>query len=239
MKITLVQIEAIPGNVEKNIEKHLRFIERAAAHQPDLIAFPELSLTGYEPELAGALATDENDARLQVFRDWSKRNQVSIAVGLPLRAPEGIYIGMLIFHPDGNLQVYRKQMLHEDEKPFFIAGKTQILLEIKGVKVAPAICYEAFQEPHLLRCLDLGADVYLASVSKHFQGLRQAYDFIREKAQKHALPIIMVNSVGYCDNFLSAGGTSAWASNGILRHQLGYAEESILVYAYEADHHAT
>lgn len=233
MKIALVQIEAIPGNIEKNTEKHLDFIERASLHHPDLIAFPELSLTGYEPNLATALAMDENDVRLEVFERCSQRHGVSIAVGFPLRSPEGIYIGMVIFHPDGKKQVYRKQMLHDEEKPFFIAGSGQVLIEIKELKVALAICYEAFQELHLLRCLDRGADIYLATASKHFDGVRAAYRFIRENAPKHSIPMLMANSVGHCDNFLSAGGTSIWSAKGILLQQLGYSEEGILHFEHQ------
>ncbi|MGB6037921.1 MAG: carbon-nitrogen hydrolase family protein [Cryomorphaceae bacterium] len=233
MKISLVQIEAIPGNIEKNAEKHLDFIERASLHHPDLIAFPELSLTGYEPKLATALAMDENDNRLEVFGMHSQRYGVSIALGLPLRSPEGIYIGMVIFHPDGKKQVYRKQMLHDDEKPFFIAGSEQVLIEIKELKVALAICYEAFQDAHLLGCLDRGADIYLATASKHFDGVRQAYGFIRGNAPKHGIPILMANSVGHCDHFLSAGGTSIWSAKGNLLQQLGYSEEGILHFEHE------
>lgn len=232
MKIALIQMESTAGNVEENLRKHVEWIERVVPESPDLIAFPELSLTGYEPSLASSLAMDENDTRLGVFQDRSKRDQVVIAVGLPLRSPNGIYIGMVIFHPDGKKQVYRKQMLHEDEKPFFIAGKEQILLELKGLKVAPAICYEAFQEVHLYKCLESRADIYLACVSKHLDGIVEAYRFIRENSKKHELPMVLINSVGFCDNFLSAGGTSSWSEDGRLLNQLGYSEEGFVTFEY-------
>jgi len=139
---------------------------------------------------------------------------------------------MLIFHPDGKMQVYRKQMLHADEKPFFVAGRDQILLELKGLKLALAICYEAFQDSHLNRCIESGADIYLASVSKHLDGVAAAYRFIRENSVKHKLPMLLVNSVGYSDNFLSAGGTSTWSAKGNLMDQLGYSEEGFVLFEY-------
>lgn len=64
MKISIAQIEAIKGDIEKNLDKHLQFIEAASSGQSDLIMFPELSLTGYEPGLAKELATHSMDDRL-------------------------------------------------------------------------------------------------------------------------------------------------------------------------------
>jgi len=53
------------------------------------------------------------------------------------------------------------------------------------------------------------------------------------KAKKFKLPVLMANSVGNCDNFLSAGGTSIWNIYGNLTDQLGYSEEGILVFDQE------
>ena len=57
MKLCIAQTTAAPGDVAINIANHCRWIERAIEHHADLIIFPELSLTGYEPTLAKTLAT--------------------------------------------------------------------------------------------------------------------------------------------------------------------------------------
>jgi predicted amidohydrolase len=46
-KIALAQINPALGNVEKNIKKHLAFINKSLKKKADLVVFPELSLTGY------------------------------------------------------------------------------------------------------------------------------------------------------------------------------------------------
>lgn len=46
-KIALAQINPALGDVEKNIKKHIDFINKALKKKADLIIFPELSLTGY------------------------------------------------------------------------------------------------------------------------------------------------------------------------------------------------
>ncbi|MFZ1461891.1 MAG: nitrilase-related carbon-nitrogen hydrolase [Ignavibacteria bacterium] len=47
MKIAAAQISSVLGNLEKNIEHHLRYCDEAIKNKTDLIVFPELSLTGY------------------------------------------------------------------------------------------------------------------------------------------------------------------------------------------------
>lgn len=52
VKIAVAQIKPIKGDIPSNVLQHVDFIELAAVNQVDLLIFPELSLTGYEPELA-------------------------------------------------------------------------------------------------------------------------------------------------------------------------------------------
>jgi len=47
MKIALAQLEVIPGNPEKNVANMLSLIEQAKQQNIDLIAFPEMCISGY------------------------------------------------------------------------------------------------------------------------------------------------------------------------------------------------
>ncbi|MBS1552212.1 MAG: hypothetical protein JST15_09125 [Bacteroidetes bacterium] len=47
MKIAAAQITSVLGDLEKNIEHHIRCCDEAIKNKADLIVFPELSLTGY------------------------------------------------------------------------------------------------------------------------------------------------------------------------------------------------
>jgi predicted amidohydrolase len=49
------------GDIQRNIEHHKNFIALAGSYGVDTVIFPELSLTGYEPALAKALATHTDD----------------------------------------------------------------------------------------------------------------------------------------------------------------------------------
>jgi predicted amidohydrolase len=75
MKICIAQIKPIKGNISANIEAHKTFIELALTLNTEAIFFPELSLTGYEPELAKKLATNQNDNRLNIFQEISEKTK--------------------------------------------------------------------------------------------------------------------------------------------------------------------
>jgi predicted amidohydrolase len=49
MRIGAAQLRPVAGDVASNLAKHLELIDVAAALGADLVYFPELSLTGYEP----------------------------------------------------------------------------------------------------------------------------------------------------------------------------------------------
>jgi predicted amidohydrolase len=52
MRICAAQIKPSNGSIQTNIEIHKDWINLAISGKADFIAFPELSLTGYEPKLA-------------------------------------------------------------------------------------------------------------------------------------------------------------------------------------------
>ena len=230
MKICVAQTKSEKGNIEANIQNHLKWIDLAVAEKTDLIVFPELSLLGYEPELGKDLATNQNDVRLDVFQESSDANRIAIGVGLPTLSESGILISMVIFQPNLPRQTYSKQILHSDEKPYFVEGSEQTILTIKNTKIAIAICYESLQPEHAKNARKMGAEVYLASVAKSLAGIEKACAYFPKIASKYSIPVLMANCIGFCDNFLSAGQTSIWDVDGILIGHLHNQSEGILIY---------
>ncbi len=205
-------------------------IEMAIRSNSDLIVFPELSITGYEPKLAKKLAADLNDPRFDVFQELADINELVIAVGAPIKADNGITISMLIFRPDQKRSIYSKQILHEDEFPYFVSGTDQPFLEVKGLKIGMGICYETLQPEHIVNAVENGADIYIASVSKPERGVDKAYLHFPAVAEEFGISILMANSVGYCDKFMSHGHSSAWDISGNLCGQLDEKDQGVLIY---------
>lgn len=235
MKICIAQTKPIKGNVSANIEAHIKFIELALILNTDAIFFPELSLTGYEPELAKKLATNHDDIRLDIFQETSDKNNIVIGLGLPTATESNIRISMIIFEPNKPRQTYSKQQLHSDEFPYFENGDGQVIIKTNDKNIAPAICYESLQQTHSKNAFKLVADVYLASVAKPANGVVKAFDHYPKIAKQYAMPVLMSNCVGLCENFLSVGNSSVWTKKGKLVGQLDDKTEGILMFDTETE----
>lgn len=229
MKIAIAQTRPIKGAVSDNIEAHKKFIDLALTLNAAAIFFPELSLTGYEPELANELATNQNDSRLDTFQNISDKDNIIIGLGIPTRTVSKIRISMIIFEPNKQRQTYSKQQLHSDELPYFENGVGQVIITKGKTKIAPAICYESLQPAHAENAFKLGANIYLASVAKSENGVEKALKHFPAIAKQYAMPVLMSNCVGFCDNFLSVGKSSVWTKDGKLAGQLDDKTEGILI----------
>ena len=235
MRICLAQTRSEKGEIQLNIENHLKCIERAIGLNTDLIVFPELSITNYEPELANKLATHVDDTIFNPFQELADKHQITIGIGMPTKAANGINISILIFQACKKRLVYSKQMLHSDELPYFVGGDNQVFLHIKGKKIAFGICYETLQREHFVHAKEHNADIYIASVAKPDRGTDKAYLHFPSISKEFQTPILMCNSIGYADNFLSNGLSSVWNKRGELIGQLDTMRQGLLIYDTETE----
>ncbi len=233
MLVAAAQIRSVPGDVPANTGKHLAAVRLAASKGADMIVFPELSLTGYEPSLAEALAFAPADSRLDRFRDEATKSAITIGVGVPTRAEGKPKISQVFFTADGQELVYSKRFLHEDEVPFFQEGDQQRFLEYNEELLVPAICYEARLPEHAAQAAELGATAYVACVAKPRDGVEKAYDYFRQAARHHAFTVILSNAVGRSDSFVSVGRSAAWNRDGDCLVAAG-DEECILLVDLDA-----
>ena len=229
MKVCVAQTRPIKGDISGNIANHIKLIELAVSLGAGTLVFPELSLTGYEPTLAKALATHQGDERLDVFQKLSDTFSITISVGIPTQADTGIQISMIIFQARLPRLTYSKQYLHPDEYPYFIPGQNPALLTALPHQMAPAICYESLVPPHAENAFKSGADIYLASVAKSIGGVEKASQHFPAIAQKYAMTVLMSNCVGPCDDFESIGKTSIWNNKGVLMGQMNETNEGIIL----------
>lgn len=235
MKIAIAQIKPMKGDVSANIELHKKIIQLAISHNSDAVFFPELSMTGYEPELSNELAINQEEPKFDDFQKISDTNRITISIGMPTRANLGIQISMIIFQPNVPKQIYSKQQLHADEFLYFVNGERQIVLTIKDKKIAPAICYESLQYDHAERASKLGAGIYIASVAKSQNGVEKAMLHYPAIAKEFSMPVLMSNCVGHCDNFMSVGQSSIWTKRGDLVKQLDAKCEGLLIFDTETE----
>jgi predicted amidohydrolase len=209
------------------MDRHKALLELAG--DADVVVFPELSLTGYEPTLAGKLAIDSNDERLNEFQAISDAKGIAIGVGLPTRSTARACITLLLFLPHRSRLAYSKRYLHPDEEPFFVSGENVTTVDVNRTVIAPAICYELSIPDHAENAFRSGASVYMASVAKTAQGLDAALPRLAGIARQYCMTVLMANCVGECDGCYCAGQTSAWNKKGCLVGQLSDRDEGILM----------
>jgi predicted amidohydrolase len=229
MKIAVAQTKPVTGDINSNIQNHVILTTLAADNGADIIIFPELSLTGYEPSLAKQLATDINDSRFDIFQQLSDAKQISIGVGVPIKAGTGITITMLIFQPDKPRQANSKKYLHADEEPFFVSGENLPGLIVNNTPVALAICYEITIQAHTENAFKSGALFYIASVAKTVKGVEKAWTGLSEIAGKYGMTVLLSNSVGLCEDGVCGGKSAVWNNKGALLGQLNDTGEGVLI----------
>jgi predicted amidohydrolase len=235
MKICAAQTRPIPGDVSGNIIAHQRLIELAAARGAEVIIFPELSLTGYEPTLARELALRPGDPRLEIFQKLSDSKGIRIGIGAPTTSESGLHISLLLFQPRQPQRIYSKTYLHADEEPFFVPGQNSPHWQMADARLALAICYEISVADHLHTALQNHPEIYVASVAKFARGIDQALERLANIAREHSLIVLMANSVGPADGNECAGRTSIWNRRGELLGQLDGTHEGILMIDTETE----
>jgi predicted amidohydrolase len=233
MKISVAQTRPIKGNIEANILNHRRLINLAIAEKVEMIIFPELSITGYEPELSKELATTQDDERFDIFQELSNTHHITIGIGVPTHSELGIRISTVIFQANLPRQTYSKQYLHSSETPFFVAGTHHTFLA--NQQVALAICYELSIPEHSANAFQKGANVYIASTVNSYNGVDKDLNILENIAKNYSMTVLMANCIGQTGEYNCAGKSSVWNKQGKLIGQMNDTDEGILVFDTETE----
>lgn len=216
--LAAAQLIAIAGDLPANLQRHLAFMRVAAEHGVQVLVFPELSLTGYEPSLAADLAIAPDDAELAPLREMAQTLRLTAVVGMPIRlAPEaGVSIGALVLGADGSLAVYTKQHLHPGEEAAFVPGQGGAVLDAGGERIALAVCADFSHASHALSAVEAGANVYAAGVLISEGGYATDSALLQSYAAEHGLLVVMANHGGPSGGYTCAGRSAIWANDGRL-----------------------
>ncbi len=216
--LAAAQSISIAGDLPANIERHLIFMQAAAEHGVQLLVFPELSLTGYEPSLAAGLAIAPDDPVLAPLREMARELGLTAVVGMPLRqAPEaGVSIGALVLGADGSLAVYTKLHLHPGEEVAFVPGQGGAPLEWASDTIALAVCADFSHASHPRLAVKAGATVYAVGALISEGGYPTDSALLQGYAAEHGLLVLMANHGGPSGGYVCAGRSAIWAADGNL-----------------------
>jgi predicted amidohydrolase len=230
MKIGLAQIKSIKGDISHNLEHHLALLGQLTPEEADLVMFPELSLTNYDPDIAASVALEPDDPQLDPLQAFADSIGVAVGVGLPTRTEQKPRISTVIFRPKAPKTVIHKSYLHNDEVPYFSAEQAPATLLEMGKRVAIAICYEISVEAHYASAANGSMEVLLATVAKTADGMDRARQNLSAKARQFHVPILVANSVGTCEGKVAGGHSMAIGADGTVACALDSHEEAMLLY---------
>lgn len=232
--LAAAQTVPVRGDVGANLDEHVRLARAAAARQVRVLVFPELSLTGYELDVAAALAFSERDPRLQPLVDVAVEHAMTVIAGAPVRSGQRLYIAALIVGADGSIAVYTKHHLGAfaphaapdgivppPEASVFAPGTRNPLVRFGGHVGAVAICADIGRPAHAQAAADRGAANFFAGVfviPAHFDADMAR---LRQYALQHRMAVVFANFGGVSGGLPAAGRSAVLDQTGATLVELG------------------
>ncbi|MEO1617862.1 MAG: carbon-nitrogen hydrolase family protein [Planctomycetota bacterium] len=229
MKLAIAQTRPKVGEIAHNLNRHLELAEQASSLDAQLVMFPELSVTGYEPKLALEYARHPSDDCFKDLQAFCDQRDISMGVGVPLPTDTLPRIATYLFRPRREPLIYSKVHLHRDELPYFQPGSDPPRLIVHEPPIAMAICYELSLTEHAEKAYQAGAAVYLASAAKTAEGVDEASVSLSQTASKYGMMTMLSNCLGLLDGVLCGGRSAVWGRHGKMVEQLGDQNEGIIV----------
>ncbi|MEX2158389.1 MAG: NAD+ synthase [Dehalococcoidia bacterium] len=244
LRVGLAQINTTIGDLDGNVAKVLEYAAQAGDLGCDVVAFPELAVTGYPPEdllLRRSFIVD-NLAALRTLVDRSKGLPV-LVVGFVDSDDGGIYNAAAVVH-DGKLAgVYHKWLLPNygvfDEKRYFRAGSEAPVFEIApaqpaggGVRIGVNVCEDIWSSAGPTRAqAQAGAEVIvnINGSPYHAGKAHEREAIVSARVRENGVALCYVNMVGGQDELVFDGGSMIVDASGAVIARAPQFDEELLV----------
>jgi predicted amidohydrolase len=229
-RVAAAQIATIRGEIVRNVRTHVEAMTVAAGRGVSVLVFPELSLTGYEPQDAAGHALAVDDVRLDPIGELARRCGMCVVAGLPLLtgSPKPM-LGAILFGPDGSRRTYAKMHLGGSEENFYSPGCEPLSFETHGQTVGLSICADAAQPSHPKSHADRGATVYAAGVFLNAEWYATDAPRLAAYAPRHRMLVVMANHAASVGTHVSVGRSAIWAPDGTLLAQATGVEDALII----------
>ena len=236
--IALGQISCRVGDKKHNIEKMNRIIKQAKKRKADLVAFPELSLTGYVVrdqayELAEPVI---NGPSVRQVEEIAKKENVHIIFGIiekSAKASAVLHNTAVFIGPKGYIGKYQKMYLptHSvfEEKRYFRPGYQTPVFETEIGKLGIIICYDVYF-PEVARMLSLKGAKLIVCISASPSVRRGFFETLTAaRAIENTVFVAFVNLAGIEDGLQFWGGSRIIAPSGNLISQAKYDVDDLII----------
>jgi NAD+ synthase (glutamine-hydrolysing) len=223
LRVALAQLNPTVGDIDANLAKLTEAYDRAEAAGCDIVAFPELSITGYPPEdlvLKPAFVAD-NEAALGKLAARTRR--CAAVVGF-VDEDRDLFNAAAVCAGGEILGTYRKRLLPNyavfDEARYFTPGNETDPLElyvVGGVKVGISICEDIWSpDGPLALQADGGAELAVnINGSPYHRGKAAAREtMLATRAADAHSALVYVNQVGGQDELVFDGCSLVFDAEG-------------------------
>jgi predicted amidohydrolase len=248
LTLGLAQIKTKLGDVTANLDKHLAYIDQAAAQNVQLLVFPELSLTGYVLQDLVPTVAHRPDADDPIFAKLlDASHKLDLVVGFVHEdTRHRFYIAAAYLSKGQTVHVHHKVYLPTygmfDEGRFFAWGDAIRAFDTQWGRVGMLICEDFWHaSPPYLLWLD-GADILLMQSASPGRGLDDQSQLGSSRWVEHVNQayaslytnfVVHTNKVGFEDGLNFWGGATVFDPNGDLLAHGPYFEEALTVAALD------
>lgn len=219
MKIAILQMEAVAGDVGANLARIDAAAGEAVAGGADLLVAPELALTGYGAgDAIRSLAEPVDGPQVKQLQVMAQRHGLAVVAGFAERAGGTLYNSLVMVEAGERPQVYRKTHLYADyEHSLFTSGKPSAALRsFRGLTLGFLICYDVEFPENVRRLAKVGAELILVPTALP-QGPYAAFiatQVVPVRAFENQVFVVYANHAGRDANFAYAGLSCAAAPDG-------------------------
>lgn len=235
LRIALAQINPTVGDFEGNVSKIINYIGEAEKSGAQIVAFPELSITGYPPEdlLLKPKFIEDN---LKAIERVQKRVRNTIAIVGFVDRKEDIYNAAAVIYNGKLVDTYHKIYLPNygvfDEVRYFQAGTRYPVYKIGDICFGVNICEDIWypEGPARLQAL-AGAELIIninASPYRIGKG-RFRENMLSVRALDNIVVVAYTNTVGGQDELVFDGGSFIIDQNGYVISRGRQFKEDLIV----------
>ncbi|NUM32205.1 MAG: nitrilase family protein [Bacteroidetes bacterium] len=207
--VVTVQPDIVWENIEQNIKNYSILIDEICEVHPiiDLIILPEMFTTGFTVN-PFEIAENMDGITINWMKEIAIQNKLAICGSLIITENSKYYNRFIFVKPDGSVDFYDKRHLfsYAGEHQSFSNGVKKVLINYKGWKINPYICYD-LRFPVWCRNTD---DVELMIFVANWPNKRISHweKLLPARAIENQCFVIGVNRVGIDFNNLEYTGKS-------------------------------
>ena len=233
-KITLAQLNATVGDLKGNADKVMKAWEKARDEQSNIIAFPELFITGYNPQdliLKPAFQKASTETIQKIAEACSQGP--AIAVGGPFCDEKNLYNAYYILSGGKIQAVIKKHHLPNeevfDEVRLFSSGNVDGPFQVDQMRIGSPICEDAWHSDIVETLAETGAQTLLVpNGSPYYRSKTEIRQNVMvSRVVESGLPLVYLNLVGGQDDQVFDGGSFVLNPGGELVLQMPQFEESV------------